>query len=73
MSIPPFTSRTTMLSNPTQSPCVRNCCLNPQDVCLGCGRTLEEIRSWTSYTREQREQVLELAGERASALRKGPF
>ncbi|MDN3685302.1 DUF1289 domain-containing protein [Vibrio sinaloensis] len=25
------------------NPCVRNCCLNERDICLGCGRTLQEI------------------------------
>ncbi len=30
-----------------ESPCVRNCCLNEYDVCLGCFRTLTEIKQWT--------------------------
>jgi predicted Fe-S protein YdhL (DUF1289 family) len=29
-----------------ESPCVRNCCLDKQDVCLGCGRTIKEIVRW---------------------------
>ncbi|EKO3464267.1 DUF1289 domain-containing protein [Vibrio fluvialis] len=29
------------------SPCIRNCCLDDNDVCLGCFRTLEEILAWT--------------------------
>jgi len=29
-----------------ESPCVRNCCLDKQDVCLGCGRTIDEIIRW---------------------------
>lgn len=28
------------------SPCRRQCCLDDQDVCLGCGRTLQEILDW---------------------------
>jgi uncharacterized protein len=28
------------------SPCVRNCCLNEQDICLGCFRSLDEIKQW---------------------------
>lgn len=32
------------------SPCVRNCTLNDQDICLGCGRTLEDITSWTKMS-----------------------
>lgn len=29
-----------------KSPCCRNCCLDMQDVCLGCGRTYTEIIAW---------------------------
>jgi predicted Fe-S protein YdhL (DUF1289 family) len=29
-----------------QSPCVRNCCLNEDDICLGCRRSLSEIIAW---------------------------
>lgn len=47
--------------DPLQSPCVRNCCLDDHDVCLGCGRTLDEIRAWTSLSEPQRRQVLEKA------------
>jgi uncharacterized protein len=25
------------------SPCIRNCCLDAAEVCLGCGRHLQEI------------------------------
>lgn len=28
------------------SPCVRNCCLDDENVCLGCFRTLKEICAW---------------------------
>lgn len=41
-----------------KNPCVRNCCLNEQDVCLGCGRTLIEITSWTRLSDAEREHVL---------------
>nr|WP_254619459.1 DUF1289 domain-containing protein [Vibrio metschnikovii] len=26
-----------------KSPCVRHCCLDDKDICIGCGRTLDEI------------------------------
>ena len=29
------------------------------NLCIGCGRTLDEIASWTTMTREQRQEVLE--------------
>ena len=28
------------------SPCRRQCCLDDQDICLGCGRTLQDILEW---------------------------
>lgn len=33
-----------------QSPCVRICTLDDDDVCIGCGRTLKEIKRWNSYS-----------------------
>ena len=41
------------------SPCVRNCCLNEKDICLGCFRHVEEITQWSSFTEEERKAVLE--------------
>ena len=41
-----------------QSPCVHICKLK-NDVCIGCGRTLDEIASWTTMTKEERQEVLE--------------
>ncbi|UZE97041.1 DUF1289 domain-containing protein [Alkalimarinus alittae] len=40
------------------NPCIRNCCLDDGDICLGCFRTLEEILAWRSLTLEQRTLVL---------------
>lgn len=28
------------------SPCVRNCCLDENDICLGCYRSLSETLNW---------------------------
>ena len=28
------------------SPCVRNCCLDQDDVCMGCFRSITEICAW---------------------------
>ncbi|MCJ8299755.1 MAG: DUF1289 domain-containing protein [Pseudomonadales bacterium] len=46
------------------SPCIRNCCLNDQDVCLGCFRTIEEICAWSAMDSASRQQVLNTAKER---------
>lgn len=46
------------------SPCIRNCCLDESDICLGCFRSLDEILQWGSATPEQRITVLSNANDR---------
>lgn len=41
------------------SPCVRNCCLDDKDLCLGCLRTLEEILIWGEADSFKRLQILD--------------
>jgi predicted Fe-S protein YdhL (DUF1289 family) len=50
------------------SPCNRICCLNHADVCLGCGRTLQEIKDWHSANQAEKLQILQLAQKRLEAL-----
>ena len=40
------------------SPCVRNCCLNEQDICLGCFRSLTEITSWSQVSDEDKQAIM---------------
>jgi len=53
----------------TISPCVRNCCLNEQDICLGCFRSLDEIRHWNDSTEKSKAKVLRLAQARKKAYK----
>lgn len=46
------------------SPCIRNCCLNEDDVCLGCFRSVTEIINWTQVNDKMREQYLQIANAR---------
>ena len=46
------------------SPCVRNCCLDEQEVCLGCGRSLDEIKVWSESGDAARLGILERAAQR---------
>ena len=39
-----------------ESPC-NNVCKIENDVCIGCGRTLEEIAHWLEMTDADKEQV----------------
>jgi uncharacterized protein len=52
-----------------QSPCVRNCCLDDDDICLGCFRTLEEIKEWGLADAHRRMVILDNARERRDAYR----
>ena len=40
------------------SPCVDICALDEEDICIGCGRTADEIVDWGIMTNEQKRQVL---------------
>ena len=41
-----------------ESPCVKICKLE-YGVCIGCGRTQDEIREWVIMTNSQREEIME--------------
>jgi predicted Fe-S protein YdhL (DUF1289 family) len=48
-----------------ESPCVKVCTYDPgAGLCLGCGRTLEEITAWFSLTDDERRAVMEKLPER---------
>jgi len=47
-----------------ESPCVRVCKLNKEDICIGCKRTREEIGQWMSYSSLQREIIIKKLKER---------
>lgn len=40
------------------SPCVRNCCLDENDVCLGCYRTIAEIMRWSEAADDEKREIL---------------
>ncbi|AZZ93583.1 MULTISPECIES: DUF1289 domain-containing protein [unclassified Hahella] len=46
------------------NPCVRNCCLDENDVCCGCKRTLQEILAWSSYSSAQKRDLLKQLKQR---------
>jgi predicted Fe-S protein YdhL (DUF1289 family) len=54
---------------PIDSPCVRNCCLNDEDICLGCGRSLGEITCWGSAKDADKRVILAVAEERRRLIR----
>jgi len=48
----------------TQSPCVRNCCLDDEGTCLGCFRSLDEIKEWGVTDTQRRLVILRNAEQR---------
>jgi predicted Fe-S protein YdhL (DUF1289 family) len=58
--------RTTASSSGPASPCVRDCCLDEAEVCMGCGRSLQEILRWHAASPEEREAILAAAATRLS-------
>jgi uncharacterized protein len=57
----------TTSNEPIPSPCIRNCCLNEDDVCLGCFRTLAEIVGWADADNPSRQKILENTAYRRTA------
>ncbi len=55
------------MNDPLASPCVRICCLDDDNVCIGCGRTLDEIRRWSEMPEWDKREVLRQAAERRAA------
>ena len=43
---------------PVESPCIRNCCLDDKDVCVGCFRSIDEIMDWAASTDEEKREIL---------------
>jgi predicted Fe-S protein YdhL (DUF1289 family) len=50
------------------SPCVRNCCLNDDDICLGCGRSLQEISRWSISDDAGKQLILLVATKRRELI-----
>lgn len=46
------------------SPCVSICALDVNDICVGCHRHADEIALWTTFSDEQKQEVLGKVRER---------
>lgn len=41
-----------------ESPCIKKCKLSDKNsICMGCGRTLEEISIWRNLTDTEKEKI----------------
>ncbi len=42
-----------------KSPCINICLLDQKtNLCLGCGRSLNEIEKWTIYSKKERQEII---------------
>ncbi len=44
-----------------QKPCIRKCCLNDKDICMGCFRSFEDMKIWRSATADEKLEILRRA------------
>jgi predicted Fe-S protein YdhL (DUF1289 family) len=54
-------------SNPVESPCIRLCTLDDDDICVGCFRSMAEICAWGSAADDERRQILAASELRSKA------
>lgn len=50
------------------SPCNKICKLNAAQVCIGCGRNIDEIALWAGASREQRLEICAQAEARLATF-----
>jgi predicted Fe-S protein YdhL (DUF1289 family) len=65
--------RLRLLRSGPPSPCISVCTIDEKTGwCLGCARTIDEIRDWLIMTPEQKQALLAVLNERQKNYR-GPF
>ena len=53
------------MDSSAKSPCVGNCCLDDDLTCLGCFRSLGEIKEWGVVDDHRRRIILQNAKQRS--------
>lgn len=58
-----------MTPTPVSSPCIKVCAVSGKTgLCIGCGRTLQEIASWSGMDEDRRKAIMaELPARMATA------
>jgi uncharacterized protein len=59
-----FVRHSNDIDSSAQSPCIGNCCLDDDLTCLGCFRSLEEIKEWGVADDHRRRVILQNAKQR---------
>lgn len=59
--------RVTTTEPEIKSPCMHLCCLDEQDVCIGCHRSVKEITAWSRMDYQQKKETMVKVVEREQA------
>ncbi|MEK6805370.1 MAG: DUF1289 domain-containing protein [Pseudomonadota bacterium] len=51
-----------------ESPCTGVCRLNPENVCVGCGRTMGEISEWSAASEARHAEIKRSAHQRLTEM-----
>lgn len=57
------------MGDKAKNPCVSVCKLR-DDICIGCGRSRDEMKTWKGMKNKERRAVNEVAASRLKALGK---
>jgi uncharacterized protein len=56
------------MSNEVESPCLGICTMNEKTgFCLGCYRTIDEIREWDTMSNEDKQKTVDALEQRMNA------
>lgn len=57
--------------SPIETPCIKVCIVEPtSSLCIGCGRTLQEIGAWAGLSPPRRKEVMSALPARLAWLRR---
>ena len=48
-------------------PCIKKCCLNEEEICLGCFRTFNDMCLWNKASIEEKKKMMGMADKRKIA------
>jgi uncharacterized protein len=51
-----------------ETPCINVCVVDPSGHCVGCGRSLREIASWSTLSEEVRRRIMSDLPQRLQTL-----
>jgi uncharacterized protein len=51
-----------------ETPCINVCVVDPSGHCVGCGRSLREIATWSTLSDEARRRIMTALPERLQTL-----